>query len=441
MFRRRHSQSFVSHSQRCLAERGFRRLFAYLLQRIARMPEARCRSPLVLPAASRYHSRPSLAFIFCLEHFWPICCVETFSRRRSERSLATWTFPLIISADFSIGSWALEQLGMVPPSVDLSVSEIIADPMNNLMPLLMPMMLGGLIMGVVTWFASFGMAYCALIWWREHRARRLASRSRRYYQMPETSGERTGLAGNRMYPMSSSVPIMMLDIRRVEGMKMNNSDKQISHSGESVTQALRLGVNIDRVATVRNACGGASQSSPCRLMAEQAGADGITAHLREDRRHIRDADMAAIKAAIGIPLNFEMAATAEMVALAVDTMPNAACIVPERREEVTTEGGLAVAGHERRLADLLAPIKGWDPLSLFIEASEVEIRAAAAIGADIIELYTGRYCHDEEGRGDELARLANAAKLAHGLGLECHAGHGLDYDRLALSRRSRKWSS
>ena len=140
---------------------------------------------------------------------------------------------------------------------------------------------------------------------------------------------------------------------------MNDSDKQISHSGESVTQPVRLGVNIDHVATVRNARGGL-HPDPVRaaLMAEQAGADGITAHLREDRRHIRDADMAAIRAAISIPLNFEMAATAEMVALAVDTMPNAACIVPERREEVTTEGGLAVAGHERRLTDLLAPIKG-----------------------------------------------------------------------------------
>ena len=211
---------------------------------------------------------------------------------------------------------------------------------------------------------------------------------------------------------------------------MNNSDKQILHRGESATQALRLGVNIDHVATVRNARGGV-HPDPVRaaLIAEQAGADGITAHLREDRRHIRDADMAEIRAAISIPLNFEMAATTEMVALAVDTMPNAACIVPERREEVTTEGGLAVAGHERRLTDLLAPIKGAGiRLSLFIEASELEIRAAAAIGADIIELHTGRYCHDAGGRGDELVRLANAAKLAHGLGLECHAGHGLDYD-------------
>jgi pyridoxine 5-phosphate synthase len=211
---------------------------------------------------------------------------------------------------------------------------------------------------------------------------------------------------------------------------MNNSDEQMTHNGGDVTQELRLGVNIDHVATVRNARGG-THPDPVRaaIMAEEAGADGITAHLREDRRHIRDADMAAIRAAITIPLNFEMAATVEMVSLAVETMPNAACIVPERREEVTTEGGLAVAGHEARLTDLLAPIKeAGIRLSLFIEASEVEIRAAAAIGADIIELHTGRYCHDVERRGEELVRLANAAKLAHGLGLECHAGHGLDFD-------------
>ena len=211
---------------------------------------------------------------------------------------------------------------------------------------------------------------------------------------------------------------------------MNNSDEQMTHNGGDVTQELRLGVNIDHVATVRNARGG-THPDPVRaaIMAEDAGADGITAHLREDRRHIRDADMAAISAAINIPLNFEMAATIEMVAFAVETMPNAACIVPERREEVTTEGGLAVAGHEARLTDLLAPIKeAGIRLSLFIEASELEIRAAAAIGADIIELHTGRYCHDVERRGEELARLTNAAKLAHGLGLECHAGHGLDFD-------------
>ena len=193
---------------------------------------------------------------------------------------------------------------------------------------------------------------------------------------------------------------------------------------------LRLGVNIDHVATVRNARGGA-HPDPVRaaLAAQTAGADGITAHLREDRRHIRDADIYALKDAIRLPLNFEMAATEEMVAIACDVKPNAACIVPERREEVTTEGGLAVAGREAALEPLFSRIRNSGiRLSLFIEASEAEIRAAAAVGADIIELHTGRYCHDEEGRDDELARIAAAAELAESLGLECHAGHGLDYE-------------
>ena len=193
---------------------------------------------------------------------------------------------------------------------------------------------------------------------------------------------------------------------------------------------LRLGVNIDHVATVRNARGGA-HPDPVRaaLAAQTAGADGITAHLREDRRHIRDADIYALKDAIRLPLNFEMAATEEMVPIACDVKPNAACIVPERREEVTTEGGLAVAGREAVLEPLFSRIKNSGiRLSLFIEASEAEIRAAAAVGADIIELHTGRYCHDEEGRDDELARIAAAAELAESLGLECHAGHGLDYE-------------
>ena len=194
--------------------------------------------------------------------------------------------------------------------------------------------------------------------------------------------------------------------------------------------ALRLGVNIDHVATVRNARGG-SHPDPVRaaIAAEAAGADGITAHLREDRRHIRDADMFAIKEAISVPLNFEMAATADMLEIALQVRPNAACIVPERREEVTTEGGLAVAGRENELRPIFNTIReAGIRLSLFIEASETEIRAAAQIGADIIELHTGRYCHDAENRPAELARIANAAELAEELGVECHAGHGLDYD-------------
>ena len=193
---------------------------------------------------------------------------------------------------------------------------------------------------------------------------------------------------------------------------------------------LRLGVNIDHVATVRNARGGA-HPDPVRaaVAAEAAGADGITAHLREDRRHIRDADMYAIRQAVTVPLNFEMAATDEMVGIALDVKPNAACIVPERREEVTTEGGLAVAGRESELEPYFTRIRDAGiRLSLFIEASEAEIRAAAAVGADIIELHTGRYCHDESGRAAELARIRKAAELADSLGVECHGGHGLDFD-------------
>ena len=193
---------------------------------------------------------------------------------------------------------------------------------------------------------------------------------------------------------------------------------------------LRLGVNIDHVATVRNARGGA-HPDPVRaaVAAEAAGADGITAHLREDRRHIRDADMYAIRQAVTVPLNFEMAATDEMVGIALDVKPNAACIVPERREEVTTEGGLAVAGRESELEPYFTRIRDAGiRLSLFIEASEAEIRAAAALGADIIELHTGRYCHDESGRAAELARIRKAAELADSLGVECHGGHGLDFE-------------
>jgi pyridoxine 5-phosphate synthase len=194
--------------------------------------------------------------------------------------------------------------------------------------------------------------------------------------------------------------------------------------------ALRLGVNIDHVATLRNARGG-DNPDPVRaaLAAQAAGADGITAHLREDRRHIRDADMHALKEAISLPLNFELAATDEMIDIACRTKPNAACIVPERRAEVTTEGGLAVAGREGELAPHFNRIRDAGiRLSLFIEASEAEIRAAAAVGADIVELHTGRYCHDAASRPAELARIIEAAALADSLGLECHAGHGLDFD-------------
>ena len=201
----------------------------------------------------------------------------------------------------------------------------------------------------------------------------------------------------------------------------------------AIPHRVRLGVNIDHVATIRNARGGAHPSPlAAALQAEAAGADGITAHLREDRRHIRDDDMVAIKAGISVPLNFELAATSDMIAMALKIRPNAACIVPEKREEVTTEGGLAVIGQEARLADQLAPLKDAGiKLSLFIEANQADIDAAVAIGADIVELHTGRYCHDSTGRESELLRLQTAARHAATVGIECHAGHGLDYDTVS----------
>ena len=196
----------------------------------------------------------------------------------------------------------------------------------------------------------------------------------------------------------------------------------------AIPHRVRLGVNIDHVATIRNARGGAHPSPlAAALQAEAAGADGITAHLREDRRHIGDDDMVAIKAGISVPLNFELAATSDMIAMALKIRPNAACIVPEKREEVTTEGGLAVIGQEARLADQLAPLKDAGiKLSLFIEANQADIDAAVAIGADIVELHTGRYCHDSTGRESELLRLQTAARHVATVGIECHAGHGLD---------------
>ena len=205
-----------------------------------------------------------------------------------------------------------------------------------------------------------------------------------------------------------------------------------------MAQRLRLGVNIDHVATLRNARGGA-MPDPVRaaIMAQAAGADGITAHLREDRRHLRDADIGAIMDAITIPLNFEMAATAEMQAIALTHRPHAACIVPERREERTTEGGLEVAGNANWMGDYIAPLRDAGcRVSLFIAADPAQIAAAARIGAPVIELHTGAYC-DFHAEGDfaaseaELARLIAGAKQAADLGLEVHMGHGLSYDNVA----------
>ncbi|WP_371060610.1 pyridoxine 5'-phosphate synthase [Rhodosalinus sp. 5P4] len=198
---------------------------------------------------------------------------------------------------------------------------------------------------------------------------------------------------------------------------------------------LRLGVNIDHVATVRNARGGAFPD-PLRAarLAEEAGADGITAHLREDRRHITDADIEGLMGALSVPLNFEMAATDEMQAIALRHGPHAVCIVPEKREERTTEGGLEVAREENRLAHFIAPLReAGCRVSIFIAAERAQVEAAHRIGAQVIELHTGAYCdaHAEgrfADRDAELARLAEMAAFAYGLGLEVHAGHGLTYD-------------
>lgn len=200
----------------------------------------------------------------------------------------------------------------------------------------------------------------------------------------------------------------------------------------------RLGINIDHVATLRNARGSA-WPDPLRaaLLAEAAGADGITAHLREDRRHILDADIAALRAGIGIPLNFECAATDEMAAIALRIKPHAICLVPEKREERTTEGGLDVAGDESRLVQFIAPLRDAGcRVSMFIGHDERQIRSSARIGAAVVELHTGHYSElHAEGRFDaadaELSALRNGAALAHSLGLEVHAGHGLTFDNVA----------
>ena len=200
----------------------------------------------------------------------------------------------------------------------------------------------------------------------------------------------------------------------------------------------RLGVNIDHVATVRNARG-SSYPDPLRaaLLAEKAGADGITAHLREDRRHIADSDIDALMRELSLPLNLELAATGEMQEIALRHRPHAVCIVPERREEITTEAGLDVAGHRGRLAEFIRPLAdAGSRVSLFVGADPEQIRSSAEIGAQVVELHTGSYCdaffegrHEDGAR--ELKRIRAAASLACSLGLEVHAGHGLTYDTVA----------
>src|SRR5436190_17050601 len=193
---------------------------------------------------------------------------------------------------------------------------------------------------------------------------------------------------------------------------------------------LRLGVNIDHVATVRNARGG-KLPDPLRAaaIAAKAGADGITAHLREDRRHIVDADIEAVMRELTLPLNFELAATPAMVAIALRHKPHAACIVPEKREERTTEGGLDAAGQHNHLKPMIARLRDAGiRVSLFIEADQRQLEAAVSLGAPVVELHTGRYCEIEgAAQKAELERLRKGAALCGKLGLECHMGHGLSY--------------
>jgi pyridoxine 5-phosphate synthase len=198
----------------------------------------------------------------------------------------------------------------------------------------------------------------------------------------------------------------------------------------SKPEFLRLGVNIDHVATVRNARGGV-HPDPVRaaLLAKAAGADGITAHLREDRRHIRDADVPRFKEEVGLPLNFEMGATEEMLGVALNVMPHAVCLVPERRHEVTTEGGLDVRGGLKRLKPVVARLADAGiRVSMFIEADADQIAASAEAGAPVVELHTGRYCETSGmEQAAELERLRAAAAAAARHGIECHAGHGLTF--------------
>jgi len=204
------------------------------------------------------------------------------------------------------------------------------------------------------------------------------------------------------------------------------------------TGDIRLGVNIDHVATIRNARGGA-HPDPIRAarLAEDAGADGITAHLREDRRHICDDDIARLKSSIALPLNLEMAATPEMRDIALRHLPHACCIVPERRAELTTEGGLDVDGQREALRPFIGPLADAGiRVSLFIDPDPRQIEAAAALGAPVVELHTGAYCEaaisgDASARDAQLARLRDGARSAASAGLEVHAGHGLTFDTVA----------
>lgn len=193
---------------------------------------------------------------------------------------------------------------------------------------------------------------------------------------------------------------------------------------------VRLGVNIDHIATLRNARGhNYPNVVDGAILAQNAGGDGITAHLREDRRHIKDGDIYDLKKAIKLPLNFEMAATDEMRQIALDVLPNACCIVPEKREELTTEGGLDLIKNERYLSDFVKNIKDKNiRISLFVEPNIDHIKAAKNIGADIVEIHTGKYCllEGDEAKA-EFDKINKAAQFSHNIGIEAHAGHGLNY--------------
>lgn len=196
---------------------------------------------------------------------------------------------------------------------------------------------------------------------------------------------------------------------------------------------LRLGVNIDHVATIRNARGGAHPDPvKAALLAASAGADGITAHLREDRRHIRDEDIVALMSALSVPLNLEMAATEEMLRIAIRHRPHAACIVPEKREERTTEGGLDAAGQMVALEPIVGALgEAGIRVSLFIEPDAAQVDAAIRLGAPVVEFHTGRYAHlTGAARAEELRRISDAAALAAKNGIEPHAGHGLTFDNV-----------
>ena len=195
---------------------------------------------------------------------------------------------------------------------------------------------------------------------------------------------------------------------------------------------IRLGVNIDHVATIRNARGGIHPDPvDAAILAQKSGANGITIHLREDRRHIRDEDLIRLKKEIALPINLEMAATDEMLKIALKTQPNAICVVPEKRQEVTTEGGLDVIKNEKTLAKIIKKTRenGNIRISLFVDPNEEQIKKCAELKVDIIELHTGEFCNKKgKSREIELEKLKKCAKLASNLNIECHGGHGLDYE-------------